>query len=105
MKSGSHLLDRKRVSQISQKQLNLEKVIISAGNAWDEVTAKLIEGCCREGLGPAFEVTCWERADLFAVFVMFYGVFVTFPCGILGQMWYMILIPDLCLLSYFDVDS
>ena len=29
-------------------------------------------------------------------------VFVTFPCGILGQVWYLIvLIPDLCQLSYF----
>ena len=29
-------------------------------------------------------------------------VFVTLPCGILGQVWYLIvLIPDLCPLSYF----
>ena len=35
-------------------------------------------------------------------FVMFNCVFVTFPCGILGQVWYLIvLIPDLCCLSYF----
>ena len=35
-------------------------------------------------------------------FVMFYCVFVTFPCGILGQVWYLIVsIPDLCCLSYF----
>ena len=35
-------------------------------------------------------------------FVMFNCVFVTFPCGILGQMWYLIVsIPDLCCLSYF----
>ena len=28
--------------------------------------------------------------------------FVTFPCGILGQLWYLnALIPDLCRLSYF----
>ena len=28
--------------------------------------------------------------------------FVTFPCGILGQVWYLIVsIPDLCLLTYF----
>ena len=39
-------------------------------------------------------VTCWERADLLAL--------VTFPCGILGQVWYLIVsFPDLCLLSYF----
>ena len=30
-------------------------------------------------------------------FVMFNCVFVTFPCGILSQMWYLIVsIPDLC---------
>ena len=30
-------------------------------------------------------------------FVMFDCVFVTFPCGILGHMWYLIVsIPDLC---------
>ena len=29
-------------------------------------------------------------------------VFVTFPCGILGQVWYLIVvIPDLCHLSGF----
>ena len=37
------------------------------------------------------------------LFVMFDCIFVTFPCGILGQMWYLIaLIPDLCRLSYFS---
>ena len=36
-------------------------------------------------------------------FVMSNCVFVTFPCGILGQMWYLIvLIADLCPLSYFS---
>ena len=35
-------------------------------------------------------------------FVMFYCVFVTFPYGILGKVWFLIiLIPDLCHLSYF----
>ena len=35
-------------------------------------------------------------------FVMFYCVFVTFPSGILGQVWYFIVsIPDLCSLSNF----
>ena len=37
------------------------------------------------------------------LFVMVNYVFVTFPCGILGQVWYLIvLIPDLCRISYFD---
>ena len=49
-------------------------------------------------------VTCWEMANLLALlYVMFSCVFVTFPCGILGQVWYLIVsIPDLCLLTYFD---
>ena len=38
------------------------------------------------------------------LFVMFNCVFVTFPCGILGQVWYLIVsIPDLYSLSYFVV--
>ena len=37
------------------------------------------------------------------LFVMFNCVFVTFPCGILGQVWWYLIasIPDLCRLSYF----
>ena len=36
------------------------------------------------------------------LFVMFNCVFVTFLCGILGEVWYLIVsIPDLCHLSYF----
>ena len=37
------------------------------------------------------------------LFVMSNCDFVTFPCGILGQVWYLIvLIPDPCLLSYLQ---
>ena len=37
------------------------------------------------------------------LFVMFNRVFVTFPCGTLGQVGYLIVsIPDLCHLSYFN---
>ena len=44
------------------------------------------------------ELTSWLS------FVMFNSVFVTFPCGILGPVSYLIVsIPDLCHLSYFDV--
>ena len=40
------------------------------------------------------------------LFVMFKCVFVTFLCGILGQVWYLIVsIPDLCGLSYFSYFS
>ena len=49
-----------------------------------------------------FVVTCWEKADLLAL-VCDVCVFVSFPCGILGQVWYLIVsIPDLCHLSYFE---
>ena len=51
--------------------------------------------CC-----PA--VTCWERADLLALVCDIELCFVTFPCGILGQVWYLnVSSPDLCHLSCF----
>ena len=43
-------------------------------------------------------VTCWERADLLASFVVCY-----FPIGIVGKVWYLIVsIPDLCTLTYYS---
>ena len=40
------------------------------------------------------------RADLLALAGDVYCIFVTFPCGILGQVWYLIVsFPDLCRLS------
>ena len=37
------------------------------------------------------------------MFVMSYCVFDIFPCGILGQVWYLIVsIRDICSLSYFS---
>ena len=52
-------------------------------------------------------VTCWERADLLALMlVTFNCVFVTFPYGILGQVWYLIVsIPDLRCLSNLNTDE
>ena len=52
-----------------------------------------------------FIAAMWSPAGIgltsWLLFVMFNCVFVTFPCGILGQMWYLILsIPDHCRLSY-----
>ena len=48
-------------------------------------------------------VTCWESWPFGSLFVMFNCVFDTFPCGILGQLWYLIVsVPDLCRLSYFE---
>ena len=47
---------------------------------------------------------CWERADLLALVGDIYCIFVTFLCGILSQMWYLIVsFPDLCRLSYFHM--
>ena len=47
-------------------------------------------------------VTCRERAELLALVGDVYCIFVTFPSGILGQVWYLIVwFPDLCRLSYF----
>ena len=47
-------------------------------------------------------VTCWERAGLLALLcVLFNCAFITSPCGFLRQVWCLIvLIPDLCLLSF-----
>ena len=47
--------------------------------------------------------TCWERAGLLVLlYVVFYCVFVTLSCGILCQVWCLIVsIPELCLLSYY----
>ena len=49
------------------------------------------------------KVTClWERADLLALVGDVYCIFVTLACGILGQVWYLIVsFPDLCRRSYF----
>ena len=47
-------------------------------------------------------VTYWEKADLLALVGGVYCIFVTFPCGILGQVWYLtVSFLDHCLLSYF----
>ena len=52
-------------------------------------------------LSPAGrELTSWLS------FVMLYCVFVTFPCGILGHVWYLIVwIPDLPHLSYLPISN
>ena len=48
-------------------------------------------------------VTCRERASLLALlYLMFSCVFVTFPCGALGKVRYLIMsIPDIYILPYF----
>ena len=51
-------------------------------------------------------VTCWERADLLALFCGILLWVGHFPIGILGQVWYLIeSIPDLCILTYFKTTA
>ena len=57
-------------------------------------------------LSHLFIAALWPPAEkgltYWLLFVMSNCDFVTFPCGILGQVWYLIvLIPDLYRLSYF----
>ena len=57
------------------------------------------------GLSRLFIADLWSPAGKgltsWLLFVMFRCVFVTFPCGILGEVWFLISIPDLCRLSFF----
>ena len=49
-----------------------------------------------------------RHIDIFLalLYVMFRCVFVTFPCGVLGQVWHLIVsIPDLYRLPYFNYGS
>ena len=59
-------------------------------------------------LSRLFIAALWLPAGIgltsWLLFVMFDCVFVIFPCGILGQVWYLIVpIPDFYRLSYFYV--
>ena len=63
-------------------------------------------------LSRLFIVALWSPAGKgltsWLLFVMFNCVFVTFTCGILGQVWYLIVsIPDLCffLIEGFTVEN
>ena len=48
-------------------------------------------------------VTCWGKADLLALVGDVYCISVTFLCGNLGHLWYVIVsFLDLCHLSYFN---
>ena len=69
----------------------------------------LFTPCVCHAFSGLFIATFWSPAGkglaYWLLFVMFNCVFVTFPCGILGQVWYLIvLIPDLCHLSYFHMN-
>ena len=52
-------------------------------------------------LSRLFIAALWSP-DLWALVGDVYCIFVTFPCGILGQVWYLIVsFPDLCRFSYY----
>ena len=54
-------------------------------------------------LSHLFIAALWSPAGKGLSFVMFNCVFVTFPYGILGRVWFLIVsIPDLCHLSYLS---
>ena len=54
-------------------------------------------------LSCLFVVVLWSPTWKGVTYVMFSCVFITFPCGVLGQVWYLIVsIPDLCTFTYFN---
>ena len=61
-------------------------------------------------LSRLFTAALWSPAGKglksWLLFVLFNCVFVIFPCGILGQVWYLIVsISDLCRLLYFEINA
>ena len=82
-----------RLNLSSAENVTLYDVIVN-GNTHYLASAYLL---CDESC--SLVVICWERANFMALYYEMYScVFVTFPYGILGQVWYLIvLIPDLCL--------
>ena len=59
--------------------------------------------CCHAALSvPCSLLVTWEKTDLLARLCMIFScVFVTFPYGVLCQVWYsIVLIPDLSLAPY-----
>ena len=52
-------------------------------------------------LSCLFVAALWSLAGKALLYVMFYCVFATCQCGVLSQVWYLIVSnPDLCLLTY-----
>ena len=74
-----------------------------------QLTRTAIKACVFIMLSRLFIAVSWSPAGKglasWPLFLMFNCVFVTFPCGILGQAWYLIVsILGLCHLSYFHYD-
>ena len=54
----------------------------------------------------ALRSPAWKGLTTWLLYVMFIVFFFAFQCGILGQMWYLIVsFPDLCRLSYFHMSQ
>ena len=47
--------------------------------------------------------TCWQRADLLALVGDFKCILVTFPCGVLGQVWHNSDLRNKCLDHQFSI--
>ena len=72
--------------------------ILKISMVFDKISENLNILCVSEYSHTIFLISILKRTDETSQ-----GDFVTFPCGILGQMWYLIvLIPDLCRLSHFN---
>ena len=61
-------------------------------------------------LSRLFIAVLWSPAGKgltsWLLLVMFIVFFAIFPCGILGQVWYLIIsFPELCRLSYFKIND
>ena len=53
-------------------------------------------------IAASLVVSSCEGLTSWLLYVMFSCVFITYPYGVLGQVWYLIVsIPDLCLHPYF----
>ena len=53
-----------------------------------------------------FIAALWSSAGKALLYVMLSCCFVTSPCGVLDQMWYLIVsIPDRCLLTYLNAGA
>ena len=77
--------------------------VAAIGSVWAFQWNNLAD-CSRAVLHCWLVITCWEKETSKLSVVMFNCVFVTFSCGILGWVWYLIVsIPDLYRLSYFHI--
>ena len=88
------------VDLMSPKFLNMHHGTVAYKEASFRINITDSVHCC-------LVVTCWERADRLALLGDVYCICVTFPCGILGQAWYLIdmivSFPDLC--HFFSISS